>query len=273
MQNSFDTQFLDQIVTILKEGMDSQSTFEAIFKLVATTIPFDSATLYLYQSQDDRLELIYHQGTEIVELAPDVDFERGKGISSWISKQKKPVILESLTRARPGREQRFSSFVAMPLWTPEKLVGVFNIGHNQPGIYNRKDMRRFEIIASQLSMIVDRMQLRRELERKNVQLEKAIKELKRTQSQLIEKERLATIGEVAVTVNHEINNPLTSIIGLAEVLEISYKTGKDDKVKAGLRGILKEAKRIRNVTRKLANVSSSRPVVYLDSSKMIDINQ
>ena len=121
-------------------------------------------------------------------------------------------------------------------------------------------------------MIIKKIQLQNKLKEKNKKLERTIAELNETQNKLIQKERLAAIGEVAVTVNHEINNPLTSIIGLAEVLELAFETGKKEKVKKGLTGILKEAKRIKKVTQKLANVSESKSVSYLNSQKMIDIN-
>ncbi len=272
MKQIFNTHFLNEIVTILQKGLDSKETFEAIFNLVKRTVAFDSATLFLYNTERDKLEVIYRQGQEIVDLASDIGFERGNGISSWISKQKKPIILQSLEKARPGMDQRFSSFVAMPLWTAQNLIGVFNIGHHQANYYKREDIGNFEVVASQLSMIVEKMQLQKALAAKNSQLEQTIQKLKETQAKLIEKERLATIGQVAVTVNHEINNPLTSIIGIAEILEIAFEAGDADKVKKGLHGILKEAKRIQKVTQKLAKVSSAKSTVYLDSSKMIDIN-
>src|SRR3990172_1184114 len=44
-------------------------------------------------------------------------------------------------------------------------------------------------------------------------------ELKRAQERLIKTERLAAIGEVSLAIHHEINNPLTSVMGYAEILQ------------------------------------------------------
>jgi len=43
-------------------------------------------------------------------------------------------------------------------------------------------------------------------------------ELKRTQAQLIQSTKLAAIGELAANIAHEINNPLTSVLGFASYL-------------------------------------------------------
>ena len=271
MAKTFNTTFLNEIVTILQKGMESQDTFEAIFNLIESNIAFDSATLFLYQDDKNRLKVIHKKGEEIVDLASEIGFERGQGVTSWISKRKEPVILQSLAKSRPGVDHRFSSFVSMPLWTADKLIGVFNLGHHKADFYQREDINKFKIIANQLSMIMEKIQLQKRLKEKNERLEKLVNKLKKTQDKLIEKERLAAVGEVAVTVNHEINNPLTSIIGLAEILEIAYSAGNQEKVKKGLRGILKEAKRIKSVTQKLAKVSDAKSVSYLNSQKMIDI--
>jgi len=264
-------EFLREIVSIIQKGLGSDETFGAIFDLLEKSVPFDSATLYLYHQKADRLEIIHQKGEEIVDLAQEIPFDRGNGISSWVSKQKKPIILQSLVKSRSGKEHRFSSFVSMPLWVGDKLVGVLNIGHQEPDVYKRIEISDYEIISSQISIILDKIILQKQLREHNILLKEALSKLKRAQKQLIEKERLAAIGEVVITVNHEINNPLTSIIGLAEILELAFQTGKHEKVREGLRGILKEANRIRKVTHKLAEISSSESKKYVGKLRMIEL--
>lgn len=264
--------FLREIVSIIQKGLGSDETFGAIFDLLEKTVPFDSATLYLYHQKTERLEIIHQKGKDIVNLAQEIPFDRGNGITSWVSKQKKPVILQSLARSRSGKEHRFSSFVSMPLWFGEKLVGVLNIGHQEPDVYKKVEISDYEILSSQISIILEKILLQKQLKEQNRLLKDALIKLKNTQKQLIEKERLAAIGEIVITVNHEINNPLTSIIGLAEILELAFQTGKQDKVRQGLRSILKEANRIRRVTHKLAEISSSESKEYVGKLRMIELS-
>jgi two-component system NtrC family sensor kinase len=61
--------------------------------------------------------------------------------------------------------------------------------------------------------------IRRELEKKNTALEKAIADLKYSQTQILQQEKMATIGQLAAGVAHEINNPMgfiTSNLGTLE---------------------------------------------------------
>lgn len=57
-----------------------------------------------------------------------------------------------------------------------------------------------------------------DLQRKNIELQKAFDEIKNTQQELIKAERLSTVGDLASRIIHDIKNPMTTIRGFAEVL-------------------------------------------------------
>ena len=269
MSKKVKTEFLNEIVTILQKGLQSQDTFIAVFNLLEKTIPYTSATLFLYDEEKNVLNAIHQKGEYTADLASEIMFERGLGISSWVSRQREPIVLESLEKSRPGKDKRFSSFVSIPLWVAEKLIGVLNLGHRDPGYYSKEEKADYRIVGSQISMIVEKIDLRSQLVQKNKELTITLEKLNNAQKILIEKEKLATIGEVAVTVNHEINSPLTSIIGMAEILEIAYNAGNSQKVLDGLKGILKQAKKIQRVTEKLNDIREAKTVNYHGSVDMI----
>src|SRR5438045_7872826 len=50
------------------------------------------------------------------------------------------------------------------------------------------------------------------------QLEMTVETLKTTQAQLVQSEKLSGIGEFVAGVAHELNNPLTSVMGFSELL-------------------------------------------------------
>jgi len=67
--------------------------------------------------------------------------------------------------------------------------------------------------------ITDKKLITKKLEDKNIELEKTIKKLNETQAQLIQKEKMAGIGQLAAGVAHEINNPLGYIMSNYEILK------------------------------------------------------
>ncbi|MEJ7821298.1 MAG: ATP-binding protein [Chitinophagaceae bacterium] len=56
-----------------------------------------------------------------------------------------------------------------------------------------------------------------ELEQKNRELEKALENLKSTQAQLIQSEKMASLGELTAGIAHEIQNPLNFVNNFSEV--------------------------------------------------------
>ncbi|MFP4163949.1 MAG: HAMP domain-containing protein [Chitinispirillaceae bacterium] len=98
-------------------------------------------------------------------------------------------------------------------------------------------------------------------------------ELKSAQEELIQKRRLAAIGEIVASVNHEINNPLMIISGNAQFLDLTME-GYPSEIKERVRAILEEAERIGQVTKKLREIKN--PVVedYTSSGEqMINLDK
>ncbi|MDY7040972.1 MAG: response regulator [Chloroflexota bacterium] len=97
--------------------------------------------------------------------------------------------------------------------------------------------------------------------------------LKVLRDRLVEMEKVATIGQMVITLSHEINNPLTAIIWHASLLHerMESLSGIPPDVLDALEVIGREAQRIKRVLVKLARVT--RPVVkeYLPGTSMIDV--
>ena len=84
-------------------------------------------------------------------------------------------------------------------------------------------------------------------------------------------ERLQAVKETAITVNHEVNNPLTTILGAAQMLLLS-QDGLSDKVRGRLQLIEQEVKRIAKVTQRLKDLDELRTDDYIsDGPRMLDL--
>jgi HAMP domain-containing protein len=98
-------------------------------------------------------------------------------------------------------------------------------------------------------------------------------DLKKTQEELVKSKRLAAIGEVVASVNHEINNPLMIISGNAQFLQMSMKDYPDD-MKERVKVILDETDRISAVTRKMREIKNPIVEEYTSSGEqMINLDK
>jgi PAS domain S-box-containing protein len=95
-------------------------------------------------------------------------------------------------------------------------------------------------------------------------------ERKNLRERLVKAERLGAIGQVGVAVRHEINNPLTTVIGNIELL-IERHGGKDKELTARLETILANALRIGEIVKRLQGIQQEKVVDYLKGVKMTDL--
>jgi len=87
----------------------------------------------------------------------------------------------------------------------------------------------------------------------------------------IEKERFDAITQIAATINHEINTPLMVVLLNLELL-LQKENDLNKKIVNKLKIIQKESQKIRNVTKKLADITINPNIVsYQGNIKMLDI--
>lgn len=99
-----------------------------------------------------------------------------------------------------------------------------------------------------------------------------VTEQKVLREKVLKAERVGAIGEIVITVRHEINNPLTTVIGNVELLIERY--GDRDKELAGrLETILNNALRIAEIVKQLKAIKRDKVVEYVRGVSMTDLKQ
>jgi len=99
----------------------------------------------------------------------------------------------------------------------------------------------------------------------------AFKKLRQDHKLIVKGERVAAVLETAVAVNHEINNPLTAVLGNAQLILINKDKLPDDVV-SKISIIEKSALRIRQVTQKLMSIVEPITTSYTKDLDMLDID-
>ena len=98
-----------------------------------------------------------------------------------------------------------------------------------------------------------------------------VTEQTRLKRELVRVEKLATVGQMVITINHEINNPLSIISTNAQTLRL-LNPDLDEKIVAKLHKIEEQVKRIAEVTERLRRMDEVATSEYIDAGpEMIDV--
>lgn len=133
------------------------------------------------------------------------------------------------------------------------------------------------VLKSKVNVFLELYRRRFELEKliseKNdyiVELHQLNKKIQEQQKELLEKEKLQSILEMAVTISHEFSQPLSVIIGYTDMLLNTME--KDDPMYSKLKKIMDNGEALAEVIRRVRSITNYKSITYTGESKMVDID-
>jgi PAS domain S-box-containing protein len=95
--------------------------------------------------------------------------------------------------------------------------------------------------------------------------------LAEAREKLILSEKQAVIAELAGTTAHELNQPLTSVMGYAELLQ--KRMAPDDANRRAVDIVLREAERMAEIVRKIGKITRYQTKAYVGSTTILDLDK
>jgi signal transduction histidine kinase len=250
----------DALVTLSKEMssiLEIRALGQTLTEGLVARIPVMHATFHLHDPATSGFVPFSSASSGAEEASSATPLDRS--VLRWLGVTGKTFVVEEAVyqsladprlRAATARMEAAGVALLLPLSVGAELTAVLVVGEKLSGEgFDRDEVELLETLMEETAIALRNSRLYEDLRRQ-------MEELRATQEQLLQSAKLAALGELATSVAHEINNPLTAILGAIQLL--MRQTPPGSPALEQLSDMERVARRAAKISRQLLDVGRRR---------------
>jgi signal transduction histidine kinase len=216
---------LNAIAATVSQSLDLEEILNSTLEKVLEVMRIETGAIALVNEQAEELSFAVQRGFPEGLLHEAAPLRSGQGLTGRAAQSGGPILVEDISEEAglsgvelEMKEEGFRSFACIPLGAKEKVLGVMDIASHDLRQFSHQDVELLTSIGNQIGVAIDNARLFHDLN-------EAYEDLAATKARLFQSAKLSAVGEFAAGIAHEIRNPLTTIIGDAQLLMTAMKPG------------------------------------------------
>jgi PAS domain S-box-containing protein len=214
---------LNSLAETLVSTLDFQDSIHRSLRQILELFSLDAASLFLFDPDGITLRRVsavghrseFSRSFPLITVPAELLAQLRSVHATFLSAQGLP--LPAVARELQLKEGFESAYLVL-LWSKDRIIGGLTVGSRSVREFSSADISLLTAVAGQIASAVERTMLYEETRQ-------AYDNLRRTQEQLLHSEKLAAVGQLISGVAHELNNPLTAILGYSQLLTSSGQVG------------------------------------------------
>ncbi len=245
---------LNAMAVVAAQSFDLDEILNLTLRQVVTLFAAESGTVYLSDSDNTtyRRRAAWGPRSRDQMRAAEISFTEGFG--DLVMRSRAEVVTAEYLPHLPPKVVEFlrgeadRSWIWVLFWGKDAPVGIMGLCTEAGHEYSSNDENLLVAISRQLATTIEKVRLYEETCR-------AYEDLRKTQEQLLQSEKMSAVGQLIAGVAHELNNPLTAILGYAELLE---SEGLNTRAQDYVGKLFKQAQRTHRVVQNLLSFARQR---------------